>query len=380
MTLKTDCRHFPGDRPCVYNKKEGIMCDNCNYYSPVVYKILIIKLEAIGDVLRTTSILHAIKQKYPNSHITWLTKYSSKEIFMNNPFVDSLLFYEEPDLNSRLSTEVFDLLLHPDASPPSAAIASAAIAKEKRGYVLNNLGKVIPMDDRGIEWLEMGAFDQLKKANKKTYQQIIHEILGLDYRKGEIIINLDDNELEYKDKFYRNNNLDKFHYLIGINTGASHRWRFKQWRFDGYEELISLLSKRDDTCVLLYGGSEEEEANLILKTKFPNVIDTGCDNSLREFFALADLSDIMITGDTMALHAATALGKKVICLFGPTSSNEIEDYGRIKKVSPEMDCLICYKQDCDFVPNCMDLISAEMIHGVIKNTIEEIAVERLLVK
>jgi heptosyltransferase-2 len=377
MILKTDCRHFPGDHPCVYNKKEGIICNNCIYYSPVNYKIIIIKLEAIGDVLRTTSILHAIKDKYPESHITWLTKSASKDIFKNNPLVDNCLFFEEPDLNSRLSTEVFDLVLHPDASPSSAAIAATIKAKEKKGYIMNHLGKIVPIDDIGIEWLEMGAFDQLKKANKKSYQQIIHEILGLDYKKGEIIINLDDKEKDFSAKFYADNHLNKYDFIIGINTGASLRWRFKQWRHEGFNELISILSKKSDTCILLYGGNEEKETNQNLKLKFPNVIDTGSDNSLREFFALTDLSDIMITGDTLALHAATALKKKVICFFGPTSSNEIEDYGRIKKITPDMDCLVCYKQDCDFVPNCMDLISINMIHIIILKTIEEITKERI---
>ena len=221
MILKTDCRHFPGDRPCEYNKREGIMCNSCIYYSPINYKIIIVKLDAIGDVLRTTSILHSIKEKYPESHITWLTKSASKDIFKNNSFVDSLLFFEEPDLNSRLSTEVFDLVLHPDASPSSAAIVAAIKAKEKKGYIMNHLGKVVPIDDGGIEWLEMGAFDQLKKANKKSYQQIIHEILGLNYKKGEIIINLDEKEKDFKAKFYADNHLDKFNFIIGINTGAS---------------------------------------------------------------------------------------------------------------------------------------------------------------
>jgi ADP-heptose:LPS heptosyltransferase len=377
MILKTDCRHFPGDHPCVYNKKDGIICDNCTYYSPINSKIIIIKLDAIGDVLRTTSILHAIKDKYPESHITWLTKSASKDIFKNNPLVDNCLFFEEPDLNSRLSTEVFDLVLHPDASPSSAAIAAAIKAKEKKGYIMNHLGKVVPIDDIGIEWLEMGAFDQLKKTNKKSYQQIIHEILGLDYKKGEIIINLDDKEKDFSAKFYADNHLNKYDFIIGINTGASLRWRFKQWRHEGYNELISILSKKSDTCILLYGGNEEKETNQNLKLKFPNVIDTGSDNSLREFFALTDLPDIMITGDTMALHAATALKKKVICFFGPTSSNEIEDYSRIKKITPDMDCLVCYKQDCDFVPNCMDLISTNMIYRIILETIEEITKERI---
>ena len=377
MIIKTDCKHFPGDHPCIYNKKEGIICNSCIYYSPVKYKIIIIKLDAIGDVLRTTSILHSIKDKYPESHITWLTKNASKDIFKNNPLVDSLLFFEEPDLNSRLSTEVFDLVLHPDASPSSAAIAATIKAKEKRGYIMNHLGKVVPIDDIGIEWLEMGAFDQLKKANKKSYQQIIHEILGLNYKTGEIIINLDEREKDLRAKFYTDNHLDKYKFIIGINTGASHRWRFKQWRQEGYHELISILSKRSDIVILLYGGNEEKETNQNLKAEFSNVIDTGSSNSLREFFALNDLSDIMITGDTMALHAATALKKKVICLFGPTSSNEIEDYSRIKKIIPKINCLVCYKQDCDFVPNCMDLISTDMVYKIILKTIDEITKERI---
>jgi heptosyltransferase-2 len=372
MILKTDCKYFPGDHPCVYNKYEGIMCDNCPNYSAINYKILLIKLDALGDVLRTTSILHAIKEKYPESHITWLTKSASKDIFKNNPLVDNLIFFEDPDLNSRLSIEAFDLLLHPDTSPKSAAIAAIVKTKERRGYILNHLGKVVPVDDRGIEWLEMGAFDQLKKANKKSYQQIIHEILNLYYKKGEIIINLDEKEKEFRDRFYEENQLDKYEFIIGINTGASHRWKFKQWRHEGYKELISKLVKRSDAGVLLYGGNEERAMNQSLKLKFPNVIDTGYKNSLREFFALTDLTDIMITGDTMALHAATALKKKIICLFGPTSSNEIEDYGRIRKIIPKIDCLVCYKQNCDFMPNCMDLISTDMIYKTIIETMEEI--------
>ncbi|MDR3668402.1 MAG: glycosyltransferase family 9 protein [Ignavibacteriaceae bacterium] len=377
MILRTDCRHFPGDHPCIYNKLEGILCDKCSYYNPVSYKILIIKLDAIGDVLRTTSILHAIKKKYPDSHITWLTKSASKEIFKNNYVVDNIIFFEDPDLSSRLFIEEFDLLLSPDTSPASAALASAARAKEKKGYKMNQLGKVIPVDDRGIEWLEMGAFDQFKKANKKSYQQIIHEILDLDYARGEIIINLDEKEKELRDRFYVDNHLDRYEFIIGINTGASHRWRFKQWRREGYQELISLLGERRNTAILLYGGYEEKEMNQNLKEKYSKVINTGHTNNLREFFALTDLSDIMITGDTMALHAATALKKKVICLFGPTSSNEIEDYGRISKITPTMDCLVCYKQNCDFVPNCMDSISADIIYKSIIEIMKEIQKERI---
>jgi len=363
MILKTDCRLFPGDRPCIPNKQEGIKCDNCNYYSPVEFKILIIKLDAAGDVLRTTSLLHALKEKYKTSHITWLTKRNSIALFKNNKLVDEVVEFESPALLARLQTEQFDLLIHPDASPTSCALASVVKAKDKRGYTLNAKGKVIPVNDDAVEWLEMGAFDEYKKKNKKSYQQILHEIAGVEYKKGEIIINLSQPELEFKNDFRLKNNLDQYKHLIGLNTGASTRWQLKQWRAEGYQELITKLSSQKEIGILLYGGPEEAGRNEQIKSLFPNVIDTGTSNSLREFFALLDLSDIVITGDTLALHAATALKKNIICVFGPTSHNEIEDYGRIKKVIPEMDCLTCYKPVCDFVPNCMDLISSDDIYS-----------------
>ena len=65
------------------------------------------------------------------------------------------------------------------------------------------------------------------------------------------------------------------------------------------------------------------------------------------------------------MHIALALSIPTIVLFGPTSAPEIELYGHGEKLLPDMTCLACYKNTCDFVPNCMDLItSAEVIAAV----------------
>jgi hypothetical protein len=37
-----------------------------------------------------------------------------------------------------------------------------------------------------------------------------------------------------------------------------------------------------------------------------------------------------------------------------------------------MECLVCYKQRCDFIPNCMDLISVEMVLSAIKKAQEKL--------
>jgi ADP-heptose:LPS heptosyltransferase len=372
MILKTNCRLFPGDRPCVPNKILGIKCDNCSFYSPITFKILIIKLDASGDVLRTTSLLPALKEKYPDSFITWLTRSNSKDLFKNNPFVDQILIFENTDTISRLLVEEFDLVIHPDASPTSASLSTIAKANEKKGFVSNSFGRVVPVNSAAEEWFEMGAFDEYKKKNTKTYQQIIHEIAGLEYKKNEILLFLSDDEIDFKNKFRIKYGLDKFKYLVGLNTGASKRWQYKKWRLEGYTELIKKLSENPDIGILLYGGPDEEENNNVLIKQFPLLINTGTQNTLREFFSLIDLTDVLVTGDTMALHAATALKKKIVCLFGPTSSEEIEDYGLIKKVIPDLECLVCYKQTCDFIPSCMDKISTDMVFEAVMNSINEL--------
>lgn len=80
MILKTDCRFFKSDRPCEPHKEEGIKCNDCNYYHRIRFKILIIKLETVGDVLHTTSILKPLKKKYPDCYIEWCKRYNSLEL------------------------------------------------------------------------------------------------------------------------------------------------------------------------------------------------------------------------------------------------------------------------------------------------------------
>lgn len=369
MILKHDCIHFPGDRPCKPHKETGITCPECNLYQPVVFKILILKLDAMGDVLRTTSILHKLKEKYQGSDIIWLTKKNAKELFFNNELVNKVLVYEDNFTYYSLLSEKYDMVINLDPSPESSAIASAAISDNKIGFGLNEKGKVYPYNKEAEEWFEMGAFDFLKKRNTKTYQQVIHEICSLDYDKGEIILRLSAKEKAFKEAFIEKHNLKKYDFIIGINPGASSRWQYKRWRPEGFKELIEKLDKLN-CAVLLYGGEDERELNTeLLNVRSKNLINTGSDNSLREFIALVDISDIFITGDTLALHIATALKKEVICMFGPTSHAEIESYGRITKIYPDLECLVCYKNTCDFVPHCMDLITSDMIFNeVLKKT------------
>lgn len=357
--LKTDCKHFHGDRPCQPHKEKGIKCDNCTFYQPVKFKILIIKLDAVGDVLRTTSLLKPLRKNYPDSNITWCTRQSSKELFKYNSFIDDVIVIED-DAYFRIKAEEFDLVINLDTSKISSSVASIAMGKRKKGFILNNMGYVEATSEYAQKWLEMSAFDDVKKANTKPYQQLMYEILELNFPIERPLLPFTDEERNkiQEREFYKNINHDLP--VLGLNIGVGTKWPSKGWPLTSWQDLIKRLGNKNYNIILLSGPEETWMASQ-LKDKYNFLIDTGCDNSLLEFAAIVDLCDLVITADTLALHISTALDKKIIALFGPTSATEIELYGNGDKLSSTDGCKCYYRKYCSEEISCMEKITIDMV-------------------
>jgi heptosyltransferase-2 len=181
------------------------------------------------------------------------------------------------------------------------------------------------------------------------------------------VFELGDDEVARANAHLDSLGFDSMRPTIGLNTGAGGRWPLKQWREEGYAALVTRLSERHpELQFLLLGGPGERERNERLKAavRVP-LIDPGCDNPVRHFAALMNRTNVVVTGDTLAMHLALSLEKRTVVVFGPTSAAEIDLYGLGEKVVPDMTCLSCYKTSCDFVPNCMDLISTDMVEGAV---------------
>lgn len=360
-----DCRFFLGDRPCVWHKREGALC-TCDHYEQIQQRLLLIKLDAMGDVLRTTALLEPLRHRYPNSSITWVTRPESRPLLEKNPFIDEIVVYG-PDTLVLLASREFDRTINMDAGRISAGLAAASRAKDKDGYVLDPRGFVRATNPAAQRWLEMGIFDDLKRAGQRTYQSVMGEILGLTEPALRPVLALTPDELAGARQHLIDLGFDPTRPTVGLNTGAGGRWPLKAWREEGYLELIDRMGAELGAQFVLLGGPGEADRNERLKRGAARpVIDPGCDNPVRHFSGLVAQCDLVVTGDTLAMHIALALGKRTIVLFGPTSAPEIELCGLGEKVLPDMTCLSCYKTSCDFVPNCMDLISTEMVAAAVR--------------
>lgn len=363
MKINIDCKHYLGYKPCDFHKLDGRLCEDCPDYRKTGEKILIVKLDALGDVLRTTSILPALHRKYKEPAITWITRKSALPLLENNPYTWRAFAVEENYLEF-VQNESFDVGICLDADPLSTSILSIAKCYEKMGFGMNQWGQVVPQNLEAEKWLLMGLNDQMKKKNRESYQKNIYEICKLNSHIDKPQIFMDGESLSFARRFYEAHHLSAYKKIVGINTGGGNRWQLKKWTMENYIQLVLLLKKTPENIgIILLGGPEEIEFNKKIKEKLGDLlIDTGCHNSLMEFSALINLVDVFFTPDSLGMHIAIALNKTTVVIVGPTSPWELDVYGNGEIIyNEELDCISCYQPTCDKKFNCMNSLKPERI-------------------
>lgn len=363
-----------GDRPCkFYWGDRSKDCGKCIHNSPVKEKILLIKLDAIGDVIRATPLAAGLKKKYPSSFLTWLVGEDSYDLLRENPQIDKLVKYNANSL-SALQVQKFDILINLDKAPHAAALAMQLNAGEKLGYGLDEDGIVFPMNKEAEYHYNICLDNWGKKIqNNKTYQEMIFDIARVKYEGEEYVVNLPKNSSEFQLRFLERHGIKPSDTVIGLNTGCGPVYPHKKWTLDNYAKLIDKLIKELDAKILLLGAKSEVEYNSELSSRFKsNVIDTTHSTSLVDFASLINICDVTVTGDTVGMHLAIALKKPVVALFGPTPAQEINLYGRGIKLVGKVDCINCYDQfPCDKNPTCMETIAPDEVFDSILSLINK---------
>jgi ADP-heptose:LPS heptosyltransferase len=334
-SIKTDCRWFKGDVPCVPHKRNGVHCVDdqgatCPYYDPLTSRILIIKLGAIGDVIRTTPLLHRLKADHPRAQIWWLTL--TPEVLPAD--VDIALPYS-PQGMAALHATHFDLLVNLDKSREACALAATVRSSTKKGFTLVN-GMPAPIDNDAAHKFLMGLFDDLNRENTKSYPQEIFEVCGLTFAGERYILDPHDREGYVW-------NLPTKKPIVGLNTGCGGRWTSRLWAEKNWVVLARAL-KKAGYAPLLLGGAQEDAKNRRIATKsgatylghFP----------LPQFISLVDHCHVVVTAVTMAMHITIGLGKRIVLFNNIFNRNEFELYGLGEILEPGIPCTCFYSPVC----------------------------------
>lgn len=356
-SVNADCVHYKGSRPCAPHKKHGVICASCPFYAQIRERIGIIKLGAMGDVLRTTALIRDIVAQHPEAEIIWLTLPESIPILHAIPAIHRVI---DVSANPPVTDSIeFDTIYSLDNADEGVTLAEAMHTRRRRGFRAGSSGHCEGVYDGGDPTLYgLGLWDDLKRANTASYLSLLAASAGLKYAGGRAQIHLSDSEIQEAEALYGS----LPHPRIGINTDAGTRWLRKQWNLPYVETSVEYFVKRGCSVILL-GGSNVEPFNERLANRFQgSVVAAKTAATVRALFSAIGQTDILLTGDTLAMHAAWALSVPIVALFGPTSAQEI-DLGKddLKLVAANLDCLGCYLHTCDVAPHCMDRLTPEIV-------------------
>ena len=364
-TINFRCRHYLGAKPCVFNKADGSECPSCAHVSKYRDRILFIKLDAVGDVLRSASLLPAIVDRHASPFIAWLTREDSVELVRMMALVDEVIPFSNDGI-VRVMAGNWDRVYSLSNDQTSASLAAIAGSPDQViGFCMRN-GTLTPSNAAAERWLEMAAFDRIKKQNEESYQQLMLHIIGCPDRPiTPPALTIGGSLRQAAAARLASLFPGSTRRRVAINIGAGARWPKKMLGSREIERFVRLLHERADVDVVLTGGAGEAEKAADILARFDassRMRAALTPASLPEFVALLTQADVLLCGDTLALHIASAIGLPTVAVFGPTSLAEIHDFGGlIKKVSSDqLDCLVCYG-DCNKQDNCMSLLDTHTL-------------------
>ncbi len=254
-------------------------------------EILIVKLGALGDVVRTTPLLRRL-----SGRVTWVASRAALPLIEGHPRVARAVPIEEAGF---LASRSFDLVVNFDEDKRACRLAGRARARRTVGAVLK-AGR-LDYCRASAPWFDMGLIsklgkksaDLLKARARRSYQDYLFSACGLSFRGEEYWLPLRP----------RVGALSR----VALEDRVGERWPAKAWPgFDALEERLRSLGF--------------ETTRLRQRRRVADYLEdiNGC--------------GLVVAGDTLAMHAGLALRKRVVAIFNCTSPHEIHDYGRLHKI------------------------------------------------
>jgi len=291
-------------------------------------KVLIIKLGATGDVVRTTPLIRRL-----NGQITWLTQ--GKNIVLLEGFKDSLRCFSWEERERALDTR-YDLAINLEDTMDVAQFLKRVRWSEIFGAYIDSDAS-LRYTENSRRWFDLSLIsaygklraDKLKFQNRQTYQELVFDGLGFHFA-GEPYLLPEPSETRLSGD-------------VAIAADAGPVWPMKRWAY--YGELKEALQDRGLTV---------------------NVLPPR--RSLLEHLADVRNHRCLVGGDSLPMHFALGTGTRCVTLFTCTSPWEIYDYGLLKKiVSPLLEEFF-YKRGYD--ERATTAISVEEVFDAVMTQLE----------
>ncbi|PIY15746.1 MAG: hypothetical protein COZ15_06700 [Elusimicrobia bacterium CG_4_10_14_3_um_filter_49_12_50_7] len=322
----------------------------------------VIRFSSLGDVILTTPVCENIKLNHPGSFIYFFTKRAYAPVFEENPFVDRVIALEDHSLFSltRLMREINPERIYDLHSSLRSRALSAFFPlrarrvkthRKERKKLLKGRSAVIP--GAVSRYLDVLAGDKMKIHTDKAS------------------LFLSAKEKDRARRIILSQGIRPSDEIICVAPQA--KWPLKEW--SRFPEFFEAAAKPGRYFILT--GDDYDRAQKLMPTNryHVNFVKNLAGRlSLRMFFAVMDASNCVISMDSGAAHAASALGKPLIVFFGPT----VTDFGfappGAKIMQADVPCRPCHLhggKDCSRGDRvCMESISAKELTLAVEDALK----------
>lgn len=329
-------------RPIV--EKLKLQYEKCkrNYCKENIHEILVIRTDAIGDLICTIPFIRELRKNYPHSRITAVVRKNNSLLLENCPYIDELCFYD----SDMISGEIYEQCAHLDQ-------VTEQVEEFAKNYFDNRRFDMVflPREllagrnifDDLLLALKSGAAirvahvvetDIMKQYIYEIMQDIFTKISYTDQAKHEVEYQLDmlretghtvenekmelwvsdDVQREMQKKLIDSGiKADEFIIAVGFVASVSTR----TWHHRNYKKLFEMSRKLYGNRVrfLIMGGDDAAEEYRNSGIELDNVISFAGKTTLKETIAIIRESNLYIGSNTGLLHMASACEKPSITIY-----------------------------------------------------------------
>ena len=338
--------------------------------------ILVVKLSAIGDVIHALPVSYAIKEQYPEAHLTWVVEQAAYAILADNPCIDELILFEKAKFRSiggflreigpfrrRLRTRRYDASLDLQGLFKSAAIAWNAGAKLRIGTA--NMREGAHLVSRPVR----GAH-----AEGHIVERYLDVARALGCRVGEVRfpVSVSDRDRMAADTLLAREGVQEGRPFVAFAVGAN--WPNKRWPVEHFAALADRLYHAHYVPVLVGGGRLDETLaeDILRASEIPPVNLVGRTN-LKQLAHVFTRAALVLGGDTGPVHLAAGLRVPTVMLMGPTDANRNGPYGQLQNaIEVDRPCRGCWKRACPKGLDCLAAIPVDAVAAKIGGVLRSV--------
>lgn len=331
-------------------------------------RILLVRLDNLGDVLLTTPAFRAVRCALPEAHLALLAGPAGCEIGRLNPNIDETILYRAlnedvyfqlPQDPKREMAAVEMLREHDfDAAIIFTSYKQSALPAAYLCYLAG-----IPLRAAG-SWEGPGSLLTHRHRYGETAPPRHESLRGLELTESlgfppvepEMVLVPREEDEESAARLLQRHEMEHF---VLVHPGASASSR--AYPPERYAAVVEALSAESGLPVLVTGGPGEED--ITREVAGSAGVPLGGETSFGEFAALVGRAEVVVTNNTGTTHVASALKRPVVTVFAGT--NPPEQWGPWRTpnrlLTHPVPCAPCYMRVCPIGHECLTGIAPETV-------------------